>query len=236
MKKGFVLYQDQYEPIKALSQEQKGDLLDALFQYQRDGTGPEQGTMVSMAFSFFKIAFDRDSDKYLKRCEKNKENIRKRWNTKDTNEYDRIPNVPIEVVRETEILDTDRGTKEQEPLCDPSHDEPFYMTAKKKKLTGKRLEAFEEFWSAFDYKKGKAPAADAWLAIPELTNNLVSQILVSSKLESQNRQNLIDNGKTPKMAQGWLTERRWEDEAQNSNKPKMSFSQAAQGERCKEIG
>lgn len=114
MKKGFVLYNDQYEPIKALSQEQKGDLLDAIFQYQRDETQPENGTMVSMAFSFFKIAFDRDEDKYLKRCEKNRENARMRWDAKDATACDRMPNMPIE--REREVLDREKDIKEPLPV------------------------------------------------------------------------------------------------------------------------
>jgi len=129
-----------------------------------------------------------------------------------------------------------KACEEEKTLCDESHDEPFYLTAKKKKLTGKRLEAFEEFWVAFDYKKGKAPAADSWLAMPELKPSIVALIVKAAETEAKNRPDMVADGKTPKMAQGWLTERRWEDEAQGTPQPKMSFSQAAQGERCKEIG
>jgi len=125
MKKGFVLYNDQYEPIKALSQEQKGDLLDAIFQYQRDGTQPENGTMVSMAFSFFKIAFDRDEDKYLKRCEKNRENARIRWDATacdgirmDAKHADSDRDRDSDSDRDRDS-DTDRGTKEHIPPTVP---------------------------------------------------------------------------------------------------------------------
>lgn len=90
MKKSFVLYLDQYEPIKDLSDEQKGQLLDAMFKYHNDVDFELTNPVLKMAFSFFKETFKRDYDKYLKRCEKNRENVRKRWDTKDTNVYDGI--------------------------------------------------------------------------------------------------------------------------------------------------
>lgn len=88
----------------------------------------------------------------------------------------------------------------------------FLITKKKKKLTGKRLKTFMLFWSAFDYKKGKREAADAWLDIPTLTETLVEQILSAAKDEAAERPALVASGKTPKMAQGWISSCRWEDE------------------------
>jgi hypothetical protein len=88
----------------------------------------------------------------------------------------------------------------------------FYLTKKKRKLTGKRLDTFKQFWEAFGYFHGKAEAADAWLDIPTLTTALVDTILVAARREAMVRPSLIANGKTPKWAQGWITARRWEDE------------------------
>ncbi|WP_461209943.1 hypothetical protein [Desulfocurvus sp. DL9XJH121] len=87
-----------------------------------------------------------------------------------------------------------------------------YLTRKKKKLQGKRLEWFERFWAAFAWKKGKAEAADAWLEIPELTDALCSRIVAAAALEARRRVELLDKGGTPKWAEGWLRGRRWEDE------------------------
>jgi uncharacterized protein YdaU (DUF1376 family) len=86
------------------------------------------------------------------------------------------------------------------------------ITKKKRTISGKRLESFYLFWEAFNYKKGKAEAADSWLDIPQLTNALVDRIVKAAKVEAIVRPELIAAGKTPKMAQGWLTARRWEDE------------------------
>ena len=93
----------------------------------------------------------------------------------------------------------------------PDSQPEFYLTKKKRKLTGKRLEAFKRFWTAFAYPKGKADAADAWLDIPKLTDKLVDEIVSSAEAEAANRSSVIANGQSPKWAQGWITGRRWED-------------------------
>jgi len=92
-------------------------------------------------------------------------------------------------------------------------DEKSYLSKKGKRLSGKRLESFERFWSAFDYKHGKAEAADAWMSIPMLTDAIVDRIVAAASMERSRRPDIIKQNKTPKMAQGWLSGRRWEDEA-----------------------
>ncbi|WP_421902247.1 hypothetical protein [Maridesulfovibrio sp.] len=87
-----------------------------------------------------------------------------------------------------------------------------YVSKKGRKLTGKRLTSFLMFWEAFDYKKGKAEAADAWIDIPSLTDSLVTQVCEAAKHEAVRRTGIVERGNTPKMAQGWLSGRRWEDE------------------------
>ena len=98
------------------------------------------------------------------------------------------------------------------PDSTESGEQEFYQTKKKRKLTGKRLETFSLFWEAFNYRKGKADAADSWLDIPQLTEKLVFEICEAAKKESINREKVLISGGTPKWAQGWLTSRRWEDE------------------------
>ena len=101
-----------------------------------------------------------------------------------------------------------------------------YITRRKRKLGGWKLDAFEVFWATFDLKKGRAEAADAWLDIPGLTPDLAtSSIIPAARMESQRRQRLIEQGHAPKWAQGWLAGRRWEDEAycEPSNDPWEGF-------------
>jgi len=76
----------------------------------------------------------------------------------------------------------------------------------------KRAESFELFWDAFAYKRGRGGAEKAWNAIPRLTDELMEKILEAARKEAAQRKLLIEAGRTPKMAQGWISERRWEDE------------------------
>ncbi len=122
--------------------------------------------------------------------------------------------------------DTDTDTEKELKILSASEDaaqgngEPFYLTKKKRKLTGKRLETFDRFWEAFDYKKGRAEAADSWLGILSLTDSLVEKIVTAAQEEAERREDLIASGRTPKMAQGWLSGRRWEDECQDDGEQK----------------
>jgi len=90
-------------------------------------------------------------------------------------------------------------------------EKPSLLTKRKRKLTGKKLMAFELFWAAFDYKKDRASAADAWFDL-ELDDDLLDTILRSAKTAAMLRPQEIAAGKTPIYPQGWLTGRRWEDE------------------------
>lgn len=88
----------------------------------------------------------------------------------------------------------------------------YYLTKTKRTLAGKRLAAFNRFWTAFAYPKGKADAADAWLDIPLLTDSLVRKIVEAAEHEAAARPGVVASGRSPKWAEGWLAGRRWEDE------------------------
>lgn len=92
MNDSFILYTSYYALIEGLTDEQLGQLTRAIFLYVRDGEIISLEPVVRMAFSFIKDNIDRNADKYQKKCERNRENIRKRWEKKhaeDTTENDR---------------------------------------------------------------------------------------------------------------------------------------------------
>ncbi len=65
----FLIYKSFYKPIKILSNEDKGKLFKAIFEYQtQDFDGPEQVIEpgIQMAFEFFKNQFELDNKKYEK--------------------------------------------------------------------------------------------------------------------------------------------------------------------------
>ena len=76
-----------------------------------------------------------------------------------------------------------------------------------------KAETFERFWAAFADKRGRAPAWKAWCRIPRMDLVLAEAIVQAAMVYAAARPALVERGGTPKMAEGWLTDRRWEDEA-----------------------
>ncbi|WP_280747311.1 DUF6291 domain-containing protein [Parabacteroides sp. PF5-9] len=143
MKNSLVLYFQQYEAIKGLSLEDKGLLLDVVFGYAMSGEIPSDlPPLVSMAFSFIRTAMDIDSEKYEKKCERNKENIRKRWNDFNTKEYDRIESNNSN----TKHTDTDTDT-------DINIVESFDSTSEL---------SFDFIWSLYEKKGNKKTSINRW--------------------------------------------------------------------------
>jgi len=104
MKKSFVLYTDIYDSIKDFSLEEKGELLDAIFNSQINPDNPQgfQSVAAKTAFSFIKKTLDRDNEKWERIVERNKKNIKKR--------YDKLPKPTKSTTGKTgipEALDSD---------------------------------------------------------------------------------------------------------------------------------
>jgi hypothetical protein len=78
------------------------------------------------------------------------------------------------------------------------------------KLSPVMKAAFDLFWLAFDYKKGKDDAAAAWLHMGELPKADYDRIIAAAKREGAARKTLPE-GQVAIMAQGWLNKRRWLD-------------------------
>ena len=80
-KPSFLVYYDNEVVIVRLSDEEAGKLFKSLFPYGREEIKPdfEKSPALAMAFDILSMTIDRDKEKYVKRCEKNRENIQKRW-------------------------------------------------------------------------------------------------------------------------------------------------------------
>jgi hypothetical protein len=137
-KEGFLLYKAFYEPIKHLSNEDKGKLLDALFKYQIEGSEDTESSIYPF-FLFFKNQFRLDQEKYKERCKKNAENIRQRWNKENTNEYERI---------ETNTNDTKHTDKEKEKDKDKEKEKENVKENENKPIV-QNENHFDEFWKHY---------------------------------------------------------------------------------------
>lgn len=76
-KKSFILYTDYEVNFNLLSQNQKGDLMDAIFAYTNGKELEELDPIVQMAFTFIKNNLDRDIEKWNNRAEKSRANGKK---------------------------------------------------------------------------------------------------------------------------------------------------------------
>lgn len=74
-------------------------------------------------------------------------------------------------------------------------------------LTGLQKTCFDKFWAAFNYKTGKQRAALRWLQLGELDSNGYQKIIAAAQKEAQ--RDFKDQAR--KHAEGWLSERRWQD-------------------------
>jgi len=90
-KDSFILFKEHEEIFVQLSKEQAGNLILAIFEYERTEIVPEfKEACTKLAFIPIRQSLDRSREKYKETCEKNSQNAQKRWNAKNQNEYDRI--------------------------------------------------------------------------------------------------------------------------------------------------
>lgn len=87
-KDSFILYLDQQEIFEMLTDEQAGQLIKNIFLYERTGQMPKMDKMLTLAFVPIMQILDKNRRKYDDKCKKNKENIEKRWNKKNTVVYE----------------------------------------------------------------------------------------------------------------------------------------------------
>lgn len=99
-KDSFVFYTKYKDALLMLSDTERSEILMACIEYVSEGDLPEfRNPAAGMLFKIIRSDIDADKKKYEERCERNRENIQKRWNT---NVYDRIrPNT-------NDTNDTDR--------------------------------------------------------------------------------------------------------------------------------
>lgn len=119
------------------------------------------------------------------------------------------PELPQQGELKDEVTEEPQDVSAEHP--DIAAKPKVYLTKRRRRLSGWKLEFFDKFWESFAYKKGRAEAADAWLDIPELTPELAEKIIHAAGKEAKARPTLIANGQTPKWPQGWISGRRWED-------------------------
>lgn len=97
MKDNFLLKKSHQEVFDSLPDEDAGKLIKGIFNYVNTSDCKLDGLLKTI-FIPIKNDIDKNEETYQKKCQKNRENIEKRWNTKYedirtyTNVYESIPN------------------------------------------------------------------------------------------------------------------------------------------------
>ncbi len=90
----FLMYLDYDEHFKLLTDEQAGQLIKAIIQYEKTKEMPNIEGVVKMAFSFIKQQLDRDEEKWQeekkKRSEAGKKGMKNRWNSNKDNKDNNV--------------------------------------------------------------------------------------------------------------------------------------------------
>jgi hypothetical protein len=83
-KKTLILFTELKEVFDTLSNEQAGQLIKAIFEYEQTNILPDLEGLLKIVFIPIRQSIDRNRIKYENVCDRNKENIGKRWNKNNT--------------------------------------------------------------------------------------------------------------------------------------------------------
>lgn len=140
---------------------------------------------------------DKEIEHYRSNSEKAKKAADARWNKHNQKQQ-------MQSERNADVMHMHTKTDAYAMVFD-ANQEPI---TKNKKNSSSNDERFNEFWDAFSNKRGKGGAERAWKRInPD--NQLAEQIIAGAKRYVKARGT---DSKYWKQAQGWLNDRRWEDE------------------------
>ena len=154
-KSSFLIYHEYREPLKLLTDEQRGRLLMALIDYSESGVVPELDGISMMAFSFIQSQMDRDSKKYENRCSSNRENGKKGGRPKKENDSEENPKNPLG------FEEIEKKTKNpKKPIKIKNKDKEKDIN--KNTMCKSEADAlFERVWKLYPQKRGKGKVSDA---------------------------------------------------------------------------
>ena len=154
-KSSFLIYHEYREPLKLLTDEQRGRLLMALIDYSESGVVPELDGISMMAFSFIQSQMDRDSKKYENRCSSNRENGKKGGRPKKENDSEENPKNPLG------FEETEKKTKNRKKPIKIKNKDTEKDINKNTMCKSEADALFERVWKLYPQKRGKGKVSDA---------------------------------------------------------------------------
>ncbi len=208
-KKSFILYLDYKKNISALTQSEKGDLLDAIFDFH-EGEEPELQGVVGMAFSFIKTDLEMNAKKWEEA--KNKKSFSGRlgnmskWHPEL---YKKIKKQQISLEEAEEIANDRKGSQ---TIADDR--KASQTIAKDRKVsqcdkTQKIEKQFNEFWEVYNFKHNKEQSRKAFA-------NALKIIKFDDLIEAVKKYNSVRKEGFIFKPNNWLNGKHWDDEYQNN--------------------
>lgn len=192
MKKSIMLHEDTTALLEKLGASEAGLLVKAMIDYQNEREVNIDDPILAAVFESFKVKMDKDNADYEAKCQRNAENIRKRWNT---TEYDRIPDdtdenesIPDDTHKHKQSISISKSNhKESKRFAPPSVDDVQEYCEEK----GYQIdpEAFVDFYAAKGWKVGNQPMKDWKAAVRTWTRRESSAPPGKPKAEYHNRYN-----------------------------------------------
>lgn len=183
MKKSFLIHYDNEEIIKALTDEQAGQLFKAFFDYNVHGEKPNLEKSLYLLWLMFKQRFDNDNNKYQDVCQKRKENVQKRWEKEktktnqnkqmNTNEYKCIQTDTKHTDKDKEkdkdkdkdtLLSNDSGSNTHVSFFIPPTLNDVLKVCKAYEIDEKVGTKFFNFYKANGWIQGKNKPIQDWVA------------------------------------------------------------------------
>ena len=120
-KPGVMIYFSQVPFLQRMSAEQRGDLFLYIIEYAQHGVVPEiEDPLLGMAWDVMRPAIDLDTERYEARCERNRQNIQKRWEkASDTTVSNRIP-ISISKQNQLQLQSQSQSQTQGRAVIDPS--------------------------------------------------------------------------------------------------------------------
>ena len=87
-KNSLLLYYDYKEQFDELTDKQLRELIYAMIEYDQNDNEIELDSITKMAFIPIKRRLKKDKEQYTGKCNTNRENALKRWNTENATAYD----------------------------------------------------------------------------------------------------------------------------------------------------
>ena len=202
MKNRISLDLSNMEAFKELTDMQLGELMRAVFAYASDGTmlSEDADQAVRVAFAFLKADVDAERDSYKRRCERNKENARKRWAKRNKSKSAHKTSTPKDVA--SPVLQEKTATVDYEKLVaywNRRVDETKSSMAKVLNITPYRKKLIEERLAEYNNdNKALQKVLDKALADPYLNGKNPSKWVADFNwlLKPENFSRLVESGIT----------------------------------------